>query len=125
VHRDRRPALADGAAAGGGSPIVGSVIGLESMGIPLPGEIALVSAALLAATGVVEPEWVASAAAFGAIVGDSVGYAVGRRGGRPMLVRLGRRFPRHLGPPHLARAEQIFARHGVWAVFFGRFVALL
>ncbi|WP_309232310.1 DedA family protein [Micromonospora tarensis] len=105
--------------------IVAGVIGVESMGVPLPGEIVLVSSALLAATGVVEPEWVASAAAFGAIVGDSVGYAVGRRGGRPLLARLGRRFPKHLGPAQLARAEQSFARHGVWAVFFGRFVALL
>ncbi|WP_255292819.1 DedA family protein, partial [Micromonospora sp. WMMA1996] len=105
--------------------IVGGVIGVESMGIPLPGEIVLVSSALLAATGVVQPEWVAIAAATGAIVGDSIGYAVGRRGGRPLLERLGRRFPKHLGPAHLARAEQSFARHGVWAVFFGRFVALL
>ncbi|MEU9511390.1 DedA family protein [Micromonospora sp. NPDC048169] len=105
--------------------LVGGVIGVESMGIPLPGEIVLVSAALLAATGAVGPEWVAAAAATGAIVGDSIGYAVGRRGGRPLLERLGRRFPKHLGPAHLARAELSFARHGVWAVFFGRFVALL
>ena len=105
--------------------VVAGVIGVESMGVPLPGEIVLVSSALLAAAGVVEPEWVATAAAAGAIVGDSIGYAVGRRGGRPMLVRLGRRFPRHLGPAQLARAEQTFTKHGVWAVFFGRFVALL
>ncbi|MCO1615099.1 DedA family protein [Micromonospora tulbaghiae] len=105
--------------------LVGGVIGVESMGIPLPGEIVLVSAALLAATGAVGPEWVATAAATGAIIGDSIGYAVGRRGGRPLLERLGRRFPKHLGPAHLARAELSFARHGVWAVFFGRFVALL
>ncbi|MBO4207055.1 DedA family protein [Micromonospora echinofusca] len=105
--------------------LVGTVIGLESMGIPLPGEITLVSAALLAATGFVEPEWVAIAAATGAILGDSVGYAVGRRGGRPLLARLGRRFPKHLGPTQVDRAEFMFAKYGVWAVFFGRFVALL
>ncbi|MEU8264974.1 DedA family protein [Micromonospora sp. NPDC048999] len=105
--------------------IVAGVIGVESMGVPLPGELVLVSSALLAATGVVQPEWVAVAAAAGAIAGDSIGYAVGRRGGRPLLERLGRRFPRHLGPAHLARAEQSFARYGAWAVFFGRFVALL
>ncbi|MGC4880478.1 DedA family protein [Micromonospora sp. DT43] len=105
--------------------IVAAVIGVESMGVPLPGEIVLVSSALLAATGVVEPEWVATAAAVGAIAGDSIGYAVGRRGGRPLLIRLGRRFPRHLGPAQLTRAEGTFARYGVWAVFFGRFVALL
>jgi membrane protein DedA with SNARE-associated domain len=50
---------------------------------------------------------------------------IGRRGGRALLERLGRRFPRHFGPPHLAHAERTFARYGVWAVFFGRFVALL
>jgi membrane protein DedA with SNARE-associated domain len=105
--------------------IVGLIIGLESMGIPLPGEITLVSASLLSATGLVSPWGVAIGAAAGAILGDSVGYAVGRRGGRPLLERLGRRFPKHLGPEHLERAERIFARWGVWAVFFGRFVALL
>ncbi|HEX5741663.1 MAG TPA: DedA family protein, partial [Pilimelia sp.] len=104
---------------------IGLIIGVESMGVPLPGEIALVSASLLAATGAVDPWWVASAAATGAIIGDSVGYAIGRRGGRTLLVRLGRRFPAHMGPAHLAHAERLFARWGVWAVFFGRFVALL
>jgi membrane protein DedA with SNARE-associated domain len=105
--------------------VVALVIGLESMGIPLPGELTLVTASLLAAAGKFSPWWVAGAAAAGAIVGDSIGYAVGRRGGRALLERLGRRFPKHLGPPHLLRAEQTFARWGVWAVFFGRFIALL
>jgi membrane protein DedA with SNARE-associated domain len=101
------------------------VIGLESMGVPLPGELILVSAALLSVTVPFNPWWVAAGATLGAIIGDSIGYAVGRRGGRGMLERLGRRFPKHLGPAHLARAERTFARWGVWAVFFGRFVALL
>ena len=105
--------------------LLGIVIGAESMGIPLPGEIALVTAALLASAGVTDPWLVGLAASAGAIVGDSIGYSVGRRGGRRLLVRAGRRFPRHFGPPHLARAERVFERHGVWAVFFGRFVALL
>jgi membrane protein DedA with SNARE-associated domain len=105
--------------------VVFAVIGIESLGIPLPGEIALVSGALLAALGTTNVWWVAVAASAGAIVGDSIGYTIGRRGGRQLLLRLGRRFPRHLGPPHLARAERTFDRWGVWAVFFGRFVALL
>jgi len=105
--------------------VVAVVIGTESLGIPVPGEIALVSAAVLASTGAVSVGWVAVAASTGAIVGDSIGYAIGRRGGRRVLERLGRRFPRHLGPPQLAHAERIFARWGVWAVFFGRSVALL
>jgi len=105
--------------------VVGGVIGIESLGIPVPGEIALISASLLAATGVTNVWWVAVAASTGAIVGDSIGYAIGRRGGRALLERVGRRFPSHFGPAHLAKAERIFARWGVWAVFFGRFVALL
>ncbi len=105
--------------------LVGTIILLESMGIPLPGEITLISASLLAATGGVSIWGVAIAASIGAIIGDSIGYYIGRRGGRPLLERLGRRFPKHFGPHHLARAERIFARWGVWAVFFGRFVALL
>jgi membrane protein DedA with SNARE-associated domain len=105
--------------------LVAAVILTESMGVPLPGEIALVSAALLAATGVTSPWGVAIAASIGAIVGDSIGYAIGRRGGRPLLERFGRKFPKHLGPPHLARAEEVFRKWGVWAVFFGRFIALL
>lgn len=104
---------------------LGLIIFTESMGVPLPGEIVLVTSSIMAASGVVDIWWVAAAASIGAIAGDSVGYAIGRRGGRVMLERLGRRFPKHLGPAHLNRAEQIFARYGVWAVFFGRFVALL
>jgi membrane protein DedA with SNARE-associated domain len=101
------------------------IIGVESMGIPLPGEVALVSSALLAATGAVSPWGVAIAASAGAIVGDSCGYVLGRRGGPALFARLSRRFPRHLGPAQIARAERAFHRWGVWAVFFGRFVALL
>ncbi len=105
--------------------VVAGIILLESMGVPLPGEITLVSAALLAATGVTNIYGVALAASIGAIVGDSIGYVIGRRGGRPLLERFGRRFPKHFGPEQLARADAVFARWGVWAVFFGRFVALL
>ncbi|MEV4416291.1 DedA family protein [Catellatospora sp. NPDC049609] len=106
--------------------LVGLVIGTESMGIPLPGEIVLVSSSLLAATTQhISPWGVAIAAATGAIIGDSIGYAIGKRGGRPLLDRLGRRFPKHLGPEQIVRAETMFGRWGVWAVFFGRFIALL
>jgi membrane protein DedA with SNARE-associated domain len=105
--------------------LVGLIIGAESMGIPVPGEVTLISAALLSASGTGDPWLVGLAAAIGAIIGDSVGYTIGRRGGRPLLERVGRRFPKHFGPAHLAKAEQIFARWGVWAVFFGRFIALL
>ena len=105
--------------------VVFAVVGIESLGIPLPGEIALVAASLLAATGSTNVWWVAVAASAGAIIGDSIGYAIGRRGGRQMLERFGRRFPGHFGPAHLAKAGKLFGRWGVWTVFFGRFVALL
>jgi len=48
-----------------------------------------------------------------------------RRFGQPLFGWLGRRFPRHFGPGHVALAGRVFTRHGVWAVFFGRFIALL
>jgi membrane protein DedA with SNARE-associated domain len=107
--------------------LVGLVIGLESMGIPLPGEVILVSSALLASRhGLdVSPVWIAVAAATGAIVGDSLGYLAGQRWGIRMFDALGRRFPKHAGPDQLAYAELVFTRYGVLAVFFGRFVALL
>lgn len=106
---------------------VGIVIGLESLGIPLPGEIALVSAALLATRDTLDisPLWVGLAAIIGAIVGDSIGYSVGRRFGMSLFERLGRRFPKHFGPGHVALAKQLFHRWGALTVFFGRFIALL
>ncbi|MEV6955285.1 DedA family protein [Streptomyces sp. NPDC051183] len=106
--------------------LVGLVIGLESLGIPLPGEIILVSSALLASqNGEIDPVVLGVCATTGAIVGDSIGYAIGRRGGQPLLDRLGRRFPKHFGPDQVAVAERSFEKWGMWAVFFGRFVALL
>jgi membrane protein DedA with SNARE-associated domain len=107
--------------------VVGVIIGLESLGIPLPGEIALVSAALLASrhTLDINPVGVGAAATIGAIVGDTIGYTIGHRYGMGLFERLGRRFPKHFGPGHVALAKQLFARWGVWAVFFGRFIALL
>lgn len=101
------------------------VVMVEYMGVPLPGEIALVSAALLASQGYAQIGWVCVAASLGAVIGGSIGYLIGHRGGRPFLDGLGRRFPKHLGPPRLARAERTLQRWGSTAIFFGRFVALL
>ncbi|ETW22605.1 DedA family protein [Mycobacterium gastri] len=107
--------------------VVGGVVGVESLGIPLPGEIVLVSAALMSSHHdlAVNPVGVGVAAVIGAAVGDSIGYSIGRRFGMPLFDRLGRRFPRHFGPGHVALAERLFNRWGVRAVFFGRFIALL
>ena len=107
--------------------IVGGVIGIESLGIPLPGEIALVSAALLASHHelAVNPVAVGAAAVVGAVVGDSIGYSIGRRFGMPLFDWLATRFPKHFNHGHVALGERVFARWGIWAVFFGRFIALL
>jgi membrane protein DedA with SNARE-associated domain len=107
--------------------VVGLMIMIESLGIPLPGEIALVTAAVLATQHkvAVAPEWIAISGSAGAIVGDSIGFYIGHRVGKPLFDWLGRKFPRHFGPGHVAVAERFFTRHGAWAVFFGRFIALL
>ncbi|GAA5065345.1 DedA family protein [Streptomyces similanensis] len=106
--------------------VVALVIGLESLGIPLPGEIILVSAALMSSQNSdINPVVLGACAVVGAVVGDSIGYAIGRKGGRPLLAWLGRKFPRHFSEGHVATAERSFEKWGMWAVFFGRFVALL
>jgi membrane protein DedA with SNARE-associated domain len=107
--------------------LVGCVVGVESLGIPLPGEIVLVSAALLSSHHdlAVNPIGVGAAAVLGAVIGDSIGYSIGRRFGMPMFDKLGRKFPKHFGPGHVALAEKLFTQWGVRAVFFGRFIALL
>jgi membrane protein DedA with SNARE-associated domain len=107
--------------------IVGAVVGIESLGIPLPGEIVLVTAAVLSSghDPAVNPLGVGAAGVAGAAIGDSIGYTVVRRFGMPLFDWLGRRFPRHFGPGHVGLAERIFTRWGSHAVFFGRFVALL
>jgi membrane protein DedA with SNARE-associated domain len=107
--------------------VVGAVVGVESLGVPLPGEIVLVTAALMSSRHelTVNPVGVGAAGVLGAAAGDSIGYTIGRRLGMPLFDWLGRRFPRHFGPGHVALAERIFGRWGSHAVFFGRFVALL
>ncbi|WAP54445.1 DedA family protein [Streptomyces sp. S465] len=106
--------------------LVGLVIGLESLGIPLPGEIVLVSATLLAASqDHINPYILGASAIAGAVIGDSIGYLIGRKGGQPLLDWLGRKFPKHFSAEHVATAERSFQKWGMWAVFIGRFIALL
>ncbi|NEA34487.1 DedA family protein [Streptomyces sp. SID13031] len=104
--------------------VVGLVIGVESMGVPLPGETTLIAAALLASQGDLNVVFVIGAAAAGAIIGDSIGYFIGRKAGRSLFERLGRRF-HHFSEERIVKAEKYFHKYGVWTVFFGRFVALL
>jgi membrane protein DedA with SNARE-associated domain len=107
--------------------VVGGVVGVESLGVPLPGEIILVSAALMSSHHdlAVNPIGVGLAAVIGAVIGDSIGYTIGRRFGMPLFDKLGQKFPKHFGPGHVMLAERLFNRWGVRAVFFGRFIALL
>jgi membrane protein DedA with SNARE-associated domain len=103
---------------------VGVIVGLESMGIPLPGETILVAAATYAgATHDLDIGLVIVAAATGAIVGDTCGFFLGREIGLPLLHRHGPRIG--LTEPRLKVGQYLFLRHGGKVVFFGRFVALL
>lgn len=104
-----------------------AVILVESIGIPFPGEIMLVGASLLASGphAHVSIHLVALSATLGAIIGDSIGYYVGHRFGERLFARLADRFPEHVNDRTIGYAKYEFRRHGVWAVFFGRFVALL
>ena len=101
-----------------------TVIAIESMGIPAPGEITLVTASVAAgATHHLEIYGVIAAAAAGAIIGDNIGYAIGRRGGYRLLLKYGHRV--RVNHSHLKVARYVFDRHGPKVVFLGRFVALL
>lgn len=107
--------------------VVGLVVGIESIGIPLPGEVVLVTSALLSSKHEldVSPHGVAIAAVLGASTGDSIGYFVGRKYGDRLFGFLGRRFPHHVNDDLLSYARHVFAKYGMGAVFFGRFIALL
>jgi membrane protein DedA with SNARE-associated domain len=101
-----------------------AVIGIESLGIPAPGETMLVIASVYAgATHNLEIVGVIVAAAAGAIVGDNIGYAIGRKGGYKLLLKFGHRV--RVKESHLKVARYVFDRHGKKVVFLGRFVALL
>ena len=107
-----------------GAWVVGVLVGLESLGLALPGETALVAAAIYAGTtGDLSIVAVLTAALAGAIVGDSAGYLIGRTVGWPFLLRHGHRVG--LTQARLRVGRLLFLRHGGKVVFFGRFVAFL
>jgi membrane protein DedA with SNARE-associated domain len=100
------------------------MIGIESIGVPLPGETMLIVAALYAgSTHKLSIVLIVLAATAGAIVGDNIGYAVGRHGGWPLLKRHGHRIG--IDERRLKLGRYLFLRHGGKVVFFGRFVSIL
>ena len=104
--------------------ILFGVVMLESMGVPLPGETALVTSALYScATRQVDITAVVGIAALAAIVGDNLGYLVGRSIGLRLITRYGRYVA--LDERRLKLGQYLFRRHGGKIVFFGRFVAFL
>ncbi len=99
------------------------VVALESAGLPLPGETALVTAAIFAGQGTLNLYGVISAAAVAAVIGDNAGYWIGREFGFPLLARIAPAL--RLDEGKLKVAQYLFLRHGGKIVFFGRFVAIL
>jgi membrane protein DedA with SNARE-associated domain len=107
-----------------GLPLLFLVVMLESFGIPLPGETALVLFGVLASKGNYDVAAVIAVAAAAAIVGDNLGYwVIGRLGGRALFERA--RWLQRWSDAVIPRAERIMERHGGKTVFFGRFVAIL
>lgn len=102
---------------------VALLVGVESAGVPVPGETSLIAAAVLASQGHLSLPLVIALASGAAIVGDNVGYLIGRRGGRWLLTRPGRWQPSRT--LLLERGEVFFERHGPKAVFLGRWVPWL
>ena len=107
-----------------GLPLLFAVVLIESFGVPLPGETALIAFGVLAAQGHYSIAAVIAIAAAGAIVGDNLGYwLIGRVGGRALFRRW--RWLNQYGDRVLPRAEALMERHGGKTVFFGRFVSIL
>jgi len=104
--------------------VVGGIITLESMGLPLPGEATLIAAAIYAGSTQQLNIWlVIAAAAIGAILGDNIGYSVGREIGYRLLLRYGHYL--QLTDARIKLGQYLFSRHGGKIVFLGRFVVLL
>jgi membrane protein DedA with SNARE-associated domain len=103
---------------------VAIAVGLGSMGVPVPGETALVAAAVYAGTTHhLNIGWVIASAAVGAIIGDNIGFWIGRVLGFRFLLRYGRYVGLNEG--RLKLGQYLFLRHGGKVVFFGRFIAVL
>ncbi len=99
------------------------LVGAESLGVPLPGETALIAGAALAARGNLMLVWVIVAAAFGVALGGAGGYWIGFTGGHAFVVRFGKWFG--VKEHELDMAQRFFERHGTVAVALGRFLPVI
>lgn len=107
-----------------GYAVVGLGVMLEATGLPLPGESLMIAAAVYAATThQLDILVIVPVAALGAIVGDQIGYFIGRSVGFRVLARFGRRVG--LSEERLELGRYLFRRYGGRVVFLGRFVAVL
>ena len=114
----------DGWLASYGYLVVLLLVMIESIGVPVPGETALIGAALYAgSTHKLEIWWVIAVAIAGAIIGDNIGFSIGRYGGARLLLRHGHRIRLH--EERLKIGIWLFRRHGGKVVFWGRFVSVL
>jgi membrane protein DedA with SNARE-associated domain len=95
------------------------IVMLESGGLPLPGETALIAAGVFASRGKLDVTAVIAVAAAAAIIGDNLGYWIGRTGGRSLLARW------TITSGTLPWAESFFERHGPKTIFIGRFFSIL
>jgi membrane protein DedA with SNARE-associated domain len=102
---------------------VAALIMLEDFGVPAPGETVLIAAALYAGTGRLSIVAVGVIAVIAAVAGDNIGYALGRYGGRALILRYGRYV--RLTSERLAKAEAFFTRHGGKIVIIARFIQVL
>ena len=116
--------LVEGFIASAGYPAVFALVGAESLGIPLPGETALVLASIYAGTTHRLSPWLIFAvAAAGAVIGDNIGFWIGVTGGYRLARRYGPKV--RLDERKLKVARYLFDRHGAKLVFFGRFISVL
>jgi membrane protein DedA with SNARE-associated domain len=114
----------DGWLSSYGYLVVFLLVMVESIGVPVPGETALVGAALYAgSTHKLAIWWVIAVAIAGAVLGDNIGFSIGRYGGAKLLLRHGHRI--HLHEARLRIGIWLFRRHGGKVVFWGRFVSIL
>ena len=95
----------------------------ESLGAPLPGESGLIASSLMALKGYLHIEAVLLFVFLGAVLGDCTGYAIGRFGGRRLILRFGHHFK--ITPERLDKIEEQFNKNGIYIVATARFVVLL